>query len=168
MGVSGAGKTTVGRLLAESLGWSFHDADDLHPAENVRKMAAGTPLDEADRSGWLAAVRRLIDERLAATTAGEARGAVVACSALKRSHRRLLGSARRGVVLVHLAGTRNRLAERLRIRRDHWMPPSLLASQLRALEPPESALVVDVAAPAKEIARMIAERLGFVRGETAG
>jgi gluconokinase len=138
MGVSGSGKTAVGQALAADLGWPFFDADDYHPAANVAKMAAGTPLTDADRWPWL--------DRLAAEMAAvSARGgsAVFACSALKQAYRdRFRGAGE--VRFVHLAGDHDTIAARLAARSHRYMPPSLLASQFATLEAPTDATVVDV------------------------
>ncbi|HEX6197326.1 MAG TPA: gluconokinase [Jiangellaceae bacterium] len=131
MGVSGAGKTTVGRLLATRLGLPFADADDFHPASNIALMAAGTPLTDADRKPWLHAIGRWIaaQERFG--------GGVVTCSALKRSYRDLLRDHCSTIFFLHLAGTRAALVGRMSKRTDHFMPGSLLDSQLADLEPLE-------------------------------
>jgi carbohydrate kinase (thermoresistant glucokinase family) len=145
MGVSGTGKTTVGKALAARLGWTFQEGDDFHPAENIAKMRAGHPLDDADRAPWPARTRAWIDAELAAGRCG-----VIASSALKAAYRRALGIGRPGVVLVWLKGARDLIAERIARRRGHFMPPSLLASQFAALQPPtpaEHPIVVDVAPP---------------------
>lgn len=138
MGVSGAGKTAVGERLAERLRWAFVDADDLHPASNVRKMTAGVPLSDEDRLPWLRTVRQAMDEHAAA-----GRPAVVACSALKSEYRELLSSALADARLVYLRATPEVLERRLAERQGHFFDPTLLASQLETLEEPEEALVVD-------------------------
>lgn len=155
MGVEGSGKSTVGRLLAERLGWDFCEGDTLHPEANVAKMTAGQPLTDDDRWPWLARVREWIDEHL---TAG--RFGVITCSALKRAYRDVLRDPR--VVFVHLTGTREQLAGRLAARHDHFMPMSLLDSQLAALEPPdpdEQALTVDIGARPPDQAEAIVRAL---------
>ncbi|HZI18350.1 MAG TPA: gluconokinase [Pyrinomonadaceae bacterium] len=155
MGVAGSGKTTVGRLLAAELGWPFYDADDFHSRASVEKMGRGVPLDEADRRPWLEALRELVRGCL---ERGE--DAVLACSALKESYRRLL-LAGEGVRLVHLKGDPALIRERLRGRRGHFMPPELLDSQLAALEEPGPRFEVDVTVPAAEVVRTIRARLGL-------
>ena len=137
VGFMGSGKTTVGRALAAALGWPFVDADELHPAANVAKMARGEPLDDADRAPWLAAVAarmRQLDD------------GVVACSALRQSYRQVL-RVRDDVRFALLDVPRAVLEERMARRRGHFMPPSLLASQLATLERPTDALIVDGAQP---------------------
>jgi len=148
MGVTGSGKTTVGRLLAAELGWTFVEGDDFHPRANVEKMHRGEPLDDADRAPWLRALRRRIDELVA-----DGRSAVVACSALKATYRAVLATGRPEVRFVHLKAPRELIDDRLRHRVGHFMPPALLASQLDTLEEPADALVVDAApAPAAVVA----------------
>jgi gluconokinase len=140
MGVSGSGKSTVGRALAGRLGWDFGEGDDLHPAANVAKMAAGQPLTDDDRWPWLARVRGWIDEHVAAGQPG-----AITCSALKRAYRDVLRDEH--VVFVHFSGTREQLATRLAARPGHFMPASLLDSQLADLEPPgddEQAITIDI------------------------
>ncbi len=152
MGVSGSGKTTVGAALADVLGLSFVDGDELHPAANVAKMAAGIPLDDADRAPWLDAVGAVL-------AAGPV---VVACSALKRAYRDRLRAAAPALELVFLDGSRELLASRLVARPGHFMPASLLDSQLATLErpsPDERPVTVDIAAPVAEIVASLAERL---------
>jgi gluconokinase len=138
MGVCGSGKTAVGQALAKDLAWPFFDGDDFHPPENVAKMAAGTPLEDADRWPWL--------DRLAAEMAAvNARGgnAVLACSALRNAYRERLSRAG-DVRFVHLSGDYDTIAARLAQRSHRYMPPTLLASQFAALEVPADAIVVDV------------------------
>jgi gluconokinase len=130
-GVSGSGKTTVGILLADRLGWRFADADDFHPAANVAKMRAGIPLTDADRGPWLRAITAWMDERIAR---GE--DAVVGCSALKRAYRDRLLADRPEARMVFLAPDREVLARRLAARHGHFFPEQLLGTQLDALEPP--------------------------------
>ena len=155
MGVSGAGKTTVGRLLAETLAWPFFDADDFHPETNRQKMADGQPLDDDDRKPWLERLRTLIHQRL--SVAGPA---VVTCSALKEQYRAFLEVDDPRVVLVHLSGSPQLLLKRLREREGHFMPPELLASQLETLEPPgEQALTLDISSPPLELCRQILQAL---------
>jgi carbohydrate kinase (thermoresistant glucokinase family) len=142
MGVSASGKSTVGRLLAQARSATYLDGDDFHPPENVARMAAGHALTDADRQGWLLA----LSDRLAqARAAGEA--VVLSCSALKRRYRDQLRQGAPELVLVYLHGSRELLAARIAARTDHYMPPSLLDSQLATLEAPqadENALAYDV------------------------
>ncbi len=157
MGVSGCGKSEVGRRVAALLGVAFLDADDLHSAENVRKMRAGTPLTDDDRGPWLDAVAR---EAAAAEDSGA--GLVIACSALKRRHRSRLRSAAPTLRLVHLSGSIDVIFSRLAARTGHFMPASLLESQVATLEPPmadEWPIVIDVTPPADEIAARVIEAL---------
>jgi gluconokinase len=128
MGVSGSGKTTVGRALAERLGVPFEDADDLHPEANVAKMSAGIPLDDADRGPWLETVGRWL-------AAHRDTGAVVSCSALRRAYRDVLADAAPSAVFLHLDGPRDVVAARVGSRPDHFMPASLVDSQFATLEP---------------------------------
>lgn len=149
MGVSGCGKSTLGRALADALGVAFIEGDALHPPANVARMAAGMALTDADRHDWL---QSIAEQLRAATTGGW--GVVVSCSALKLSYRELLRAAASGVHFVHLHGTPELIAARLRGRSGHYMPPSLLQSQLDTLEPPladEGALSIDVAAAPQAI-----------------
>jgi gluconokinase len=132
MGVSGSGKTTIGARLARELDLEFVEGDDLHPPENLKRMAAGTPLTDDDRRGWLLAIAARLREARHAKI-----GLVVSCSALKRSYRDLLRSnGDKDVRFVYLAGSRALLAERMGSRRGHFMPASLLESQLAILEEP--------------------------------
>ena len=131
MGVCGCGKSSIGRLLAERLGVAYLEGDDYHSAANVAKMAAGTALTDADRQQWLLALQQKIG---AAEAAGA--GLVLSCSSLKRRYRDLLRAADPQLRFAHLAGPRELIAGRMRARGNHYMPTSLLDSQLRDLEPP--------------------------------
>jgi gluconokinase len=154
MGVTGAGKTTVGQRLAAALGAEFVDADDYHPPENVAKMRAGTPLDDADRGPWLARLNALLRER-----AARGAGVVLACSALKAAYRRTLLDALPDARLAFLRGSRELIAARLAARRGHYMNPALLDSQFAALEAPEDAIVVDAEGTPEALAAAIAAAL---------
>src|SRR6202035_3357028 len=154
MGVAGSGKTTVGKLLAERLGWPFHDADDLHSAANREKMHRGIPLNDADRRPWLEAVRRLIAVCVASGT-----NAVVVCSALKQSYRAKIIADRLVVKLVYLRGSYELIAERLAHRPDHFFDPHLLRSQFETLEEPVDAIIEDVTSAAPAIVDSIIAKL---------
>lgn len=131
MGVSGSGKTTLGMRLAGHLSWPFKEGDDLHPPASVAKLRAGVPLTDADRAPWLEAVGCWIDE-----CRGNRASGIVTCSTLKLAYRQALAKGRPEVRFVYLKGDPALLTQRLRDRRDHFMPPSLLASQFEDLEPP--------------------------------
>jgi gluconokinase len=149
MGVSGSGKSSVGRQLAQALGHAFIEGDELHPPGNVARMAAGTPLTDADRAGWLAEIGHRLGQARDADL-----GLVVSCSALKRSYRDGLRSVCPGLVLIHLQGSADLLRRRLQARSGHYMPPSLLDSQLATLEPPaadEAAITLDVRPPTAQV-----------------
>jgi gluconokinase len=153
MGVSGAGKTTVGKLLASKMGWEFADGDDYHPAANVEKMRNGIPLADADRAPWLESLRSVIAGWIAAGKSG-----VLACSALKRAYRERL-QAGPEVRVVYLKGDGPLLERRMRAREGHFMTEQMLESQLATLEEPEDAVVVDVGGSPEEIVREIQRRL---------
>lgn len=145
MGVSGAGKSTVGREVAARLDWAFQEGDDLHPAANVAKMKSGRPLDDADRAPWLAAIAAWIDRQAAAGAP-----AVIACSALKRRYRQVLTDGRPFVRIIYLEGDRDIIRERIEARKHAYFPAALLDSQFADLEPPgpdEHPIVVEAAWP---------------------
>jgi len=161
MGVSGTGKSTVAKALQERLGWTFAEGDDLHPATNVAKMAAGIPLADADRWPWLDAIAAWTSEQAAGS-----RSTIVTCSALRRVYRDRLREAAAGTVFVHLLGSRELLAQRLGGRKGHFMPASLLASQLDTLEPleaDEAGVVVDVDTTTDAIVDQVLAALGLPR-----
>jgi gluconokinase len=156
MGVAGSGKSSVAKLVAERLGWPMAEGDDFHSPQNRSKMASGTPLTDADRKPWLEAIRDWLDR-----TPGNA---VVTCSALRRSYRDILRTARGRVRFLHLHGTPAVLGSRISGRTDHFMPPALLVSQLETLEPlepDEDGTVVDVSRSPEEIVELGLTRLSL-------
>lgn len=156
-GVSGAGKSTVGRRLAEAFHYDFADADDFHSAESIRKMSAGIPLTSADREPWLRSVRDWMCQR-----AAEGKGTAIACSALKRVYRDQLRDVPGDVTFIHLDGSREMIEARLARRLEHFMPVSLLGSQFEALEPlspDEHGIVVDAGASVDSIVSSVREAL---------
>jgi gluconokinase len=155
MGVVGAGKTTVGRLLAERSHFAFADADDFHPAANVEKIRQGIPLNDEDRKPWLERLRSAITEWMAA-----GKNVVLACSALKQSYRKELEVGPQ-VRFVYLKGSSELIAERLRARHGHFAGEAILSSQLADLEEPQGAVTVDIAAPPEKIVADIREKLGL-------
>ncbi len=157
MGVSGSGKTTIGRLLAERLGWHYQEGDALHPPENVAKMSAGTPLSDTDRAPWLRRIAERIDAWCSNGEAG-----VITCSALKRAYRDIIIGDRPDVRLVHLKGSRELIGRRMAARKGHFMPTALLDNQFATLEEPspeERAITVDVGGTPAEIVDEILRRL---------
>lgn len=159
MGVSGSGKSTIGALIAARLGVPFVDGDSLHPIENVRKMAGGTPLNDDDRAPWLAAVGREL--------AGAPAGLVIACSALRVRYRDIIRAEAPDAVFVHLSGTKDVLVGRLEGRSGHFMPPALLDSQLDTLEalgPSEAGVTVDIAGSVDSIVEAAVDGIERVLG----
>lgn len=158
MGVSGCGKTTIGQDLAAHLGWPFFDGDDFHPPENIARMAAGVPLDDAGRAPWLDRLAELIHTHIAR---GES--AVLACSALKKSYRDRLRQDSSAVKFIYLQGDFDLIWSRMQARSAHYMPPALLHSQFADLEPPapSEALVVSIDQPPAAIIAAIGEALGI-------
>ena len=155
MGVVGAGKTTVGRLLAEQLGWQFADADDFHPASNVEKIRHGISLNDDDRQPWLASLRNAITAWIA-----QHRNVVLACSALKRSYRQelVVGSE---VRFVYLKGSADLIADRLRARHGHFAGEQILASQFADLEEPNEAVTVEIDSTPNQTVAEIRKKLGL-------
>ena len=159
MGVSGSGKSTVADVLAKRIEWTYEDGDKFHPASNVAKMKAGHPLTDEDRWPWLRAIAAEIDR---VCQAGE--HAVIACSALKRAYRDILVHGRNDVRIVYLDGTQQLIADRLAKRKGHFMPPGLLDSQFRTLEPPgsdENPVTVSIDASVEAIVDDIVHQLAI-------
>jgi gluconokinase len=158
MGVAGSGKSTIASKLAERLNWTFEDGDKFHPASNVAKMSAGQPLTDEDRWPWLRAIAGEIDRVCMAR-----QHVVIACSALKLAYREILVHGRRDVRIIYLKGTQELIADRLAQRKGHFMPPGLLDSQFRTLEPPdasESPVTVSIDASVDTIVDDIVHQLG--------
>lgn len=155
MGVTGSGKTSVGRLLAQQLGWEFADADDFHPSANVEKISHGIPLTDEDRAPWLERLRIQIANWIV-----NGQNAVLACSALKRTYRQEL-SVGPEVRFVYLKGSPELIAQRLRLRRGHFADEKILASQFADLEEPEAVVTVDISQTPEKIVAEIRERLGL-------
>ncbi len=159
MGVSGAGKSTIGEKLAERLGWKFEDGDRFHPASNVAKMSAGQPLTDEDRWPWLRAIADEIARVCKATG-----HVVIASSALKRAYRDILVHGRPDVRIVYLKGTQDLIASRLALRKNHFMPPGLLESQFKTLEPPdasENPVTVSIDGSVETVVNDILRHLGL-------
>lgn len=158
-GVSGAGKTTIGQLLADELGWKFYEGDDFHSQTNIDKMRVGVPLTDEDRRPWLESLRGLIERCLAAKE-----NAILACSALKKSYRSYL-RMNKEIKLVYLRGSYELIADRVRQRHGHFMKPELLRSQFATLEEPEAredAIVIELEGSPRELVDEIKNRLGLI------
>ena len=158
IGVSGAGKSTVGKLLAQDLGWPFHEGDDFHPRSNLVKMAQGIALTDDDRWPWLDEVRKLIDGLVAS-----GQNAIVACSALREAYRQRLRQDAAEVVFVYLKGEQGLIRSRLAERQDHFMKAGLLESQFRTLEEPEGVVTMDVALNPEDIVGGLKRALGLLK-----
>jgi gluconokinase len=155
MGVTGSGKTTVGTVLAQQLGWEFADADDFHPPGNVAKMKAGIPLDDADRAPWLASLRQAIGQWIA-----KRENVVLACSALKKNYRDEL-AVDREVRFVYLKGSYDLIYQRLKQRHGHFASEKILAGQFADLQEPDDALTVEIDQPVEVIVAEIRRGLGL-------
>lgn len=157
MGVSGSGKTTIGRALADDLDWRFVEGDDFHPPENVEKMAAGVPLDDQDRRPWLQALRVRVDE-----ACGRNENLILACSALKDAYRDFLEQNDPECVhFVFLQGSEELIQQRLEQRHGHFMNPKLLRSQFESLEPPDDAIEIDISPPLEVITARIRDEFSL-------
>ena len=140
MGVSGSGKSTVGKLLSDRLNCPFYDADDFHPSSNIEKMSLGTPLNDSDRNPWLLTLQNIVDK-----TTKEEKSAVMACSALKKRYRNLItGENPQKVIWIYLRGDYHTISDRIKKRQNHFFSADLLPNQFNTLEEPKSALIVDV------------------------
>ncbi len=156
MGVSGSGKTTIGKLLAAALSIPFFDGDDFHSEQNVSKMAAGHPLTDQDRMGWLLSLNKLAIRH-------QSKGAVIVCSALKEGYRQLLSAKiENKVTWVLLQGSFEIIQERLQKRKGHFMPAELLKSQFETLETPKDALTASIVPPPEEIVNKLLLKMGNI------
>jgi gluconokinase len=155
MGVSGSGKTTVGKLLAERLGWTFYDADDFHSPASIAKMTAGSPLNDEDRAPWLESLHELISSSIKHNSPG-----VLACSALKDKYRQLLVSGIENIHIVYLKGDYAVIQQHMQARQGHYMKSEMIKSQFDVLEEPENVSVMDVRRSPDEIVDKILEKTG--------
>lgn len=155
-GVSGSGKTTVGKLVSQQLSWPFYEGDDFHPAANVKKMQSGQPLNDEDRFPWLESLRQLIEKLVP-----EKQSAVIACSALKESYRKILSDGLSEVRFVYLKASYEEISPRLMSRKGHFMPPELLKSQFETLQSPKDAIVVDASQTPEVIVAEIRKELNL-------
>lgn len=156
MGVSGAGKTTVGNLLATGVNWPFFEGDDFHPQANVEKMSEGSPLTDEERRPWLKSLRKLISGII-----NDGQDAVIACSALKQTYREVLRRGDEEVVFAYLKGEYDLVAQRLGERQGHFMGAELLQSQFDTLEEPQTALTLSIDQSPSEIVRAVRESLNL-------
>lgn len=154
MGVSGSGKTTVAKKLAESLGWDFRDADEFHSQKNIEKMHSGVALDDADRLPWLQKIQNIIKQYLC-----ENKNLVLTCSALKASYRQMMLVNHESVKLVYLKGSFELIEKRLQTRLNHFMSAKLLQTQFDALEEPIDAFTVDISQSVEAIVQEIREKI---------
>lgn len=153
IGVAGAGKTTIGKLLAQKLGWKFYDADDFHPPKNIRKIKEGIPLTDSDRWPWLASLRELIEKMPGPS--------VIACSAIKKSYRDYLSEGNKDIEFVFLKGSKGVILHRLADREGHFTGPDILDSQFRDLEEPRDALTEEVTEEPESIVSDIIKMLNL-------
>lgn len=155
MGVSGSGKSTIGKLLSKELDIEFYDGDDFHPQKNIEKMSSGQPLNDQDRVGWLAAIHDFSLQQLHQQTS-----CIIACSALKQSYRDVLRKGMENQLkIIYLKGDFQTIQTRLAIRKSHFMPTALLQSQFNTLEPPKNAITVDLKLNPDEIVDQIIKEL---------
>ncbi|HAC64422.1 MAG TPA: gluconate kinase [Cyanothece sp. UBA12306] len=156
MGVSGSGKTTIGQKLSDKLNYSFYDADDFHPPENIAKMSQGIALNDHDRQPWLQSLRYLIED-----LQYHKKNAIIACSSLKKSYRTILEKNDQNIQWIYLKGSYAEILQRLDKRPEHFMKTDLLKSQFEALEEPNNAIIVDVSLPIETIIKKILFLLNY-------
>lgn len=153
MGVSGCGKTTIGKMLGEKLGWKYYEGDEYHPKENVEKMSSGIPLNDDDRKPWLLTLRGIIENHLKDGT-----GAVVSCSALKQKYRDLL-KVNEDTKFVYLKGDYDTILRRMQARKDHYFKPEMLKSQFDALEEPSNVIAENIEMEPERIVEDVLEKI---------
>lgn len=156
MGVSGSGKTTIGKQLSCHLHYHFYDADNFHPPENIQKMSQGIPLDDKDRQPWLLSLSYLINN-----LQQHQKNAVIACSSLKKSHRKSLQGNYKDLVWIYLKGSFEQILERLEKRQEHFMKSQMLKSQFKDLEEPDNAIIIDIASTTEQIIKQILSKPTF-------
>ncbi|MGP0128446.1 MAG: gluconokinase [cyanobacterium endosymbiont of Rhopalodia musculus] len=154
MGVSGSGKTTIGKQLSFQLDYHFYDADDLHSSENIKKMSQGIPLNDKDRQPWLLSLSHLINN-----LQQHQKNAVIACSSLKKSYRQLLQGNHQDLVWIYLKGSFEQILERLNKRKEHFMKSQMLKSQFEDLEEPKNAIILDIGPTPEKIIKQILSNL---------
>jgi len=153
MGVSGSGKSTVGKSVSKELGWKFYEGDEYHPVENVQKMKNGIPLNDEDRLPWLHSLRKIIVD-----TIEEQENIIISCSALKESYRNIL-KVNKQVEFIYLKGNFDLIRERMEKRTDHFFKPELLKSQFETLEEPQEAIEIDISVPAGSTIKDVVNRI---------
>ena len=153
MGVSGSGKSTVGKAVSKELGWKFYEGDEYHPAENVQKMKTGIPLNDEDRLPWLLSLRKIIGDAIE-----KKENIIISCSALKKVYRNIL-QVNNQVVFIYLKGNYDFIRERMEKRANHFFKPALLKSQFETLEEPEGAIEIDISVSAESITKELVNRI---------
>jgi gluconokinase len=161
MGISGSGKSTVGALAAQRLGWKFLDGDDYHPQANIEKMRNGTPLTDEDRAPWLERIHQVILEQLASHTP-----TIIACSALKEAYRKILIKNLNDIAFVHLQISYETVLSRLQQRKGHFFPKDLVTSQLSTLETPHHVIMLDANQPLEKVTDLLSQSVKELIGST--